>query len=65
MNADPININRMDALGFVQKARQMDAKGVATIRDDGMHDVMQHNYLRKSIEQRVENKVLIRDYKLK
>jgi hypothetical protein len=43
----------------------MDINGVATIRDDGMHDVMQHNYLRKSIEQRVENKVLIRDYKIK
>lgn len=43
----------------------MEAKGVPTIRDDGMGDVMKHNYLRKSIEQRVENKQLIRDYKLK
>jgi hypothetical protein len=43
----------------------MDINGVATIRDDGMHDVMQHSYLRKSIEQRVENKVLIRDFKIK
>lgn len=43
----------------------MEAKGVATIRDDGMGDVMKHNYLRKSIEERVENKQLIRDYKLK
>jgi hypothetical protein len=43
----------------------MDINGVATIKADGMNDVMQHNYLRKSIEQRVENKVLIRDYKLK
>jgi len=43
----------------------MDINGVPTVRYDGFNDVMQHNYLRKSIEQRVENKVLIRDYKLK
>lgn len=34
----------------MEKAKMMNINGVATIRQDGFNDVMQHNYLRKSIE---------------
>jgi hypothetical protein len=41
----------------------MNDNGVPTKYDNTMSNVMQHNYLRKSIEQRVERKKLISNYK--
>lgn len=64
-SSDNLKIGRLDALSFKEKMKSIESNGVSVIKDSSMGDVMQHNYLRKSIEQRVENKVLIRNYRLK
>lgn len=59
-NFDNLNINRMDALGQLHKSMQDGGAGKPTYINNNIRNVMKHDYLKQSMEDRVHRKNLIR-----
>lgn len=55
-------INRSDAGNYLSLAFNMPRKGKVTLVDNHMTDIIKHDYLRNSIEQRVERRALYNEY---
>jgi hypothetical protein len=57
-NYKSVKINRINATRFIDWSRTMQAEGKATIGFGNIGKIISHNYLQKSIEQKVERKNL-------
>jgi len=57
-----VKINRSDANNYLSLAFSMPRKGKVSLVDNHMADILKHDYLRSSIEQRVERKMLYNEY---
>jgi hypothetical protein len=55
-------INRSDANNYLSLAFSMPIKGKVSLVDNHMTDIIKHDYLRNSIEQRVERQALYNEY---
>lgn len=55
-------INQSDANNYLSLAFNMQRKGKVSLVDNHMADIIKHDYLRNSIEQRVERQVLYNEY---
>lgn len=57
-----LNINRSDPQAHLEDLEDMVRSGVSNTQLANMNKVMQHDYLRKSMEERIKNKALIKDF---
>jgi hypothetical protein len=62
-NVASVNINRSDPSKFIELARKMVAEGKITEGDNIMDSIMKHEYMRKSMEHRVQRKALLDEFR--
>ena len=59
------NINRSDPTEGFAQSHDEPASGIVTTKRHDIDDVMKHNYLRKSMEQRVQRKALLKNFRMR
>jgi len=59
-----VNINRNDATGYLSQQAELPIHGKPNEQNSKISNVLRHDYLRKSLVDRIERKTLVKNYRL-